>query len=319
MRLNEDTVLVGRRCVLVPYKEKYVERYHAWMQDEELLALTASERLTLDEEFENQKSWRDDATKLTFIVLDRAQCFQGDDRFPVSAMVGDVNAFLTVPDEPRAAEVDVMVPERRRRSFGGEAVRLLLRYGREALRLETFVAKIASTNAASLKLFASLKFERANYVAAFDEVELRSTSVVKVPWTVQSFDTAPSANFEERRFSVRDEDDATVSGLVVRFGGKSAFAWVGPADNAPALGALRAPGARGGGLRGGLRRRGRALLHPLRHSQDPHADAGGPRAARPGRHRARALGAGGPSRPVPRDRPAPGDLPRPGGRLLRQL
>ena len=100
MRLNEDTVLVGRRCVLVPYKEKYVKRYHAWMQDEELLALTASERLTLDEEFENQRSWRDDATKLTFIVLDRAQCFQGDDRFPVGAMVGDVNAFLTVPDEP---------------------------------------------------------------------------------------------------------------------------------------------------------------------------------------------------------------------------
>ena len=45
-------------------------------------------------------------------------------------MVGDVNAFLTVPDEPLAAEVDVMVPERRRRGFGGEAVRLLLRYGR---------------------------------------------------------------------------------------------------------------------------------------------------------------------------------------------
>ena len=82
MRLNEDTVLVGRRCVLVPYKEKYVERYHAWMQDEELLALTASERLTLDEEVENQRSWRDDATKLTFIVLDRAQCFGEKGRFP---------------------------------------------------------------------------------------------------------------------------------------------------------------------------------------------------------------------------------------------
>ena len=118
MRLNEDTVLVGRRCVLVPYKEKYVKRYHAWMQDDDLLALTASERLTLDEEVENQKSWRDDAKKLTFIVLDRAQCFKGDDRFPGSARVGDVNAFLTVPDEPRAAEGDVMVPERRRRGFG---------------------------------------------------------------------------------------------------------------------------------------------------------------------------------------------------------
>ena len=238
MRLNEDTVLVGRRCVLVPYKEKYVKRYHAWMQDDDLLALTASERLTLDEEVENQKSWRDDAKKLTFIVLDRAQCFKGDDRFPTNAMVGDVNAFLTVPDEPLAAEVDVMVPERRRRGFGGEAVRLLLRYGREALHLETFVAKIASKNAASLKLFAALGFERTNYVEAFDEVELRSTSIINVPWTVQSFETAPAPGFEERRFSVRDEDDANVSGLVVRFGAKSAFAWVGPADNAPALGAL---------------------------------------------------------------------------------
>ena len=238
MRLNEDTVLVGRRCVLVPYKEKYVKRYHAWMQDDDLLALTASERLTLDEEVANQKSWRDDATKLTFIVLDRAQCFKGDDRFPTNAMVGDVNAFLTVPDEPLAAEVDVMVPERRRRGFGGEAVRLLLRYGREALSLSTFVAKIASKNAASLKLFAALGFERTNYVEAFDEVELRSTSIINVPWTVQSFETAPAPGFEERRFSVRDEDDANVSGLVVRFGAKSAFAWVGPSAAAPSLGAL---------------------------------------------------------------------------------
>ena len=253
MRLNEDTVLVGRRCVLVPYKEKYVKRYHAWMQDDDLLALTASERLTLDEEVENQKSWRDDAKKLTFIVLDRAQCFKGDDRFPVSAMVGDVNAFLTVPDEPLAAEVDVMVPERRRRGFGGEAVRLLLRYGREALSLSTFVAKIASKNAASLKLFAALGFERTNYVEAFDEVELRSTSIVKIPWTVQSFETAPAPGFEERRFSVRDEDDASVSGLVVRFGAKSAFAWVGPADNAPRSG--RSPAPRRGPSRRAARRR----------------------------------------------------------------
>ena len=93
MRLNEDTVLVGRRCVLVPYKEKYVTRYHAWMQDDDLLALTASERLTLDEEVENQRSWRDDAKKLTFIVLDRARCFKGDDRFPVGAMVGAMDGL----------------------------------------------------------------------------------------------------------------------------------------------------------------------------------------------------------------------------------
>ena len=35
-------VLVGSSVVLVPYRAGYVERYHAWMQDEALLEATAS-------------------------------------------------------------------------------------------------------------------------------------------------------------------------------------------------------------------------------------------------------------------------------------
>ena len=35
-------------------------RYHRWMLSEELRQLTASEPLTLDEEFRMQKSWRED-------------------------------------------------------------------------------------------------------------------------------------------------------------------------------------------------------------------------------------------------------------------
>ena len=58
MLLNSTTVLVGERVVLVPYRAEHVARYHAWMQDEELQHLTASEPLTLEQEHEMQQSWR---------------------------------------------------------------------------------------------------------------------------------------------------------------------------------------------------------------------------------------------------------------------
>ena len=35
-------------------------RYHEWMKSEELQRLTASEPLTLDEEYKMQKSWFED-------------------------------------------------------------------------------------------------------------------------------------------------------------------------------------------------------------------------------------------------------------------
>lgn len=51
---------VGRHLILVPYRKKYVARYHAWMQDPFLQEMTASEPLSLKEEYEMQASWRDD-------------------------------------------------------------------------------------------------------------------------------------------------------------------------------------------------------------------------------------------------------------------
>ena len=60
MRDNADLVIRGQRVLLVPYRPEHVPLYHAWMQDETLQELTASEPLTLEEEYEMQQSWSED-------------------------------------------------------------------------------------------------------------------------------------------------------------------------------------------------------------------------------------------------------------------
>eukprot|EP00959_Pyramimonas_sp_CCMP1952_P355932 7454128-Pyramimonas_sp.AAC.1 len=88
MRLNIQTSIVGRAATLVPYRKEHVPQYNEWMQDPVLLELTASEPLSLEEEYANQISWQDDEEKLTFIILENSS-----DGSP--KMIGDVNLFLT--------------------------------------------------------------------------------------------------------------------------------------------------------------------------------------------------------------------------------
>ncbi|KAG6853185.1 hypothetical protein C0991_006295 [Blastosporella zonata] len=117
MKANEHTVLIGSKVVLVPYLSDHVPNYHAWMQDEELQRLTASEPLSIEEEYDMQQKWRFDEDKLTFIVLSR-ESPSGEQLLNISEtqptrtwsptdsairalpMVGDVNMFLkgTRPD-----------------------------------------------------------------------------------------------------------------------------------------------------------------------------------------------------------------------------
>ena len=81
MKVNETTVLVGAKVVLVPYRPEHVpvcvcflfqirpenrehtnlfifsvQKYHEWMCNEELRQLTASEPLTLEEEYAMQRA-----------------------------------------------------------------------------------------------------------------------------------------------------------------------------------------------------------------------------------------------------------------------
>jgi Acetyltransferase (GNAT) domain len=122
MKLNYETCLVGKRCILVPYRPQHVAQYHEWMQNASLLEATGSEPLTLPQEYEMQESWRLDENKCTFIVLARDllstkipsntdDSHNDDDNasFIVNnlrAMVGDVNLFLSEQEDDEATDGD---------------------------------------------------------------------------------------------------------------------------------------------------------------------------------------------------------------------
>jgi len=61
--------IVGIAVVLVPYRDCHVPRYHDWMQDAEILRLTGSEPLSLEEEFGMQKKWTEDPDSKSQIML----------------------------------------------------------------------------------------------------------------------------------------------------------------------------------------------------------------------------------------------------------
>ncbi|XP_077897857.1 alpha/beta-tubulin-N-acetyltransferase 9 isoform X2 [Ictidomys tridecemlineatus] len=157
MRLNQNTLLLGKKVVLVPYTSEHVPRYHEWMKSEELQRLTASEPLTLEQEYAMQCSWREDADKCTFIVLD-AEKWQAQ---PVpteeSCMAGDVNLFLTDVEDPTLGEIEVMIA------------------GVTKLGLTKFEAKIGQGNEPSIRMFQKLHFKQVAVSSIFQEVTFRLT------------------------------------------------------------------------------------------------------------------------------------------------
>ncbi|XP_004709214.1 N-acetyltransferase 9 isoform X3 [Echinops telfairi] len=177
MRLNANTLLQGKKVVLVPYTSEHVPRYHEWMQSEELQRLTASEPLSLEQEHAMQHSWREDADKCTFIVLDAQQWRAQPGSAEEGCMVGDVNLFLTDPGDPTVAEIEVMIaePSCRGRGLGTEAVLMMMAYGVSKLGLTRFEAKIGQGNEASLRLFQKLHFAQVAVSDIFQEVTLHLT------------------------------------------------------------------------------------------------------------------------------------------------
>lgn len=176
---NPNTVIRGDKVLLVPYRPEHVPKYHQWMQNPELLEATASEPLSLEAEYDMQRTWVADPEKCTFILLDPEISNELAGFHFDGAMAGDINLFWSQNDPACTAEVSVMVAEKRsrRKGIAEEAVRLVMTYGAQYLGRRVFCAKIGMDNTASLNLFQNkLGFIETCRSDIFKEITLQFTA-----------------------------------------------------------------------------------------------------------------------------------------------
>ena len=164
------------------------------MKSQELLEMTASEPLTLEEEYAMQASWRIDEKKCTFIILahnsemslsslSRTETFATE-----GGMIGDCNYYCNVDEEPYTAEIEIMIAETsvRRKGLAQEALKMFFVYGHQELGITKMVAKISLNNIKSLKLFQEkFGFVEVSRSDIFQEATLE-VKVKDLAWTATS-------------------------------------------------------------------------------------------------------------------------------------
>ncbi|SCB64836.1 hypothetical protein QX201_009122 [Fusarium graminearum] len=229
MKINQNTAISTSKALLVPYEAHHVRQYHAWMQDPDIQEATASEPMTLEEEYENQQSWRTSSDKLTFIVCapvtQDTSLVKSGTADADALMRGDINFFLypfESDDEDDTTdtqgwvtgEVDVMIasPSHRGQGLGQAAVCALLAYIRKhidgilaeygAKELKGLMVKIKEGNKGSRALFEKLGFVQKGEVNYFGEVlmTIEWDEVSKRDWW-----TGAEEEFREVKYELENE------------------------------------------------------------------------------------------------------------------
>ncbi|VUG15801.1 DEBR0S1_00386g1_1 [Brettanomyces bruxellensis] len=210
---NKDLALIGVNDLrLVPYVAAHVLRYHQWMKDPYILEMTESETVSLEEEYALQKSWGRDAKKCTFIISTTNKDLINDANEKLSlenmpalvyadngnkkqgCIIGDVNLYIVSnPDEPLRAELEIMIAEKnmRRNGYALGAIKMMMKYTRDLLRIKFFEVRISLKNAASINLFKNrLGFKEVEVSEFFNEIHLELDVSEDTSKEVQQFDNA---------------------------------------------------------------------------------------------------------------------------------
>eukprot|EP00033_Pygsuia_biforma_P001945 GCRY01002167.1.p1 GENE.GCRY01002167.1~~GCRY01002167.1.p1 ORF type:complete len:189 (-),score=33.10 GCRY01002167.1:19-585(-) len=174
---NTKNLVCGENILLTPFSSHHVQKYSEWMQDKEILELTCSEPLSLEEVKDIQLEYESSENKHTFIILDKERWSSKGDC--AESMIGDINFFIEESDEEKSnvvlshsAEINVMIAEKpfRNRGFASETLKLAMNEAAEKWDVSHFVAKISANNKPSIALFKKMGFSETQYSEVFDEL-----------------------------------------------------------------------------------------------------------------------------------------------------
>uniref|UniRef100_A0A3Q3K1Z4 N-acetyltransferase domain-containing protein n=1 Tax=Monopterus albus TaxID=43700 RepID=A0A3Q3K1Z4_MONAL len=180
MRINENTLLEGKKAVLVPYNANHVP-------SKIILPLLKEKLFDFFYIF----------PECTFIILDK-QRWADPSIEEEQCMVGDVNMFLTDPTDLSLAELEIMIaePSYRGKGIGKEVAHMMMCYGVTKLGIKKFQVKIGLDNQVSISMFKKLHFQQVSVCKVFKEVTLVLTVDESVRTRLSSFCTAEQTQQE---------------------------------------------------------------------------------------------------------------------------
>jgi RimJ/RimL family protein N-acetyltransferase len=151
---------------LVDFTEEYTSLFYEWMQDADLLRLTGTDRMTLEEIKRLSEKSLEGKCIIKIILLD-------------DTPIGDIDLFYSIDEDLlNCGEINILIVQKQYRSKGyGKRALLkfldLLRKPNKALRPDYLCAKINKDNKESIALFESVGFVKEDDVPnVFDEYKL---------------------------------------------------------------------------------------------------------------------------------------------------
>lgn len=146
MKLNLK--IENEELLIREIEEADAQKYYEWLNNEEILKLTESKSMSLDETRELILEWINDEDTFEFIIVEKKD----------NMLIGDIT-FRTV--EPGVLDYAIMIGETQRRGKGyaKKASQMIFEELKKQLNVREFICDILLVNSASLRLVDRLGFK----------------------------------------------------------------------------------------------------------------------------------------------------------------